>query len=68
MIDWVDVLEDYPQLEKGMTNVSRTVKVLLSDRTTTDAFYGFHQDKWYYANNGKPIPKYKHEVIAWTDK
>lgn len=67
-IDWVDVNEDYPQLEKGYTNVSRTVLILLSDGTITEGFYGFNQGKWYYSQSGKHIPKTKHEVIAWTDK
>lgn len=36
--DWVDVCEDFPQLEKGMTNASRTVKVMLSDGKVVEIY------------------------------
>lgn len=64
-MEWIDVSEDLPQLEKNMKNVSQTVKILLSNNEISEGFYAYHHDKWYYSN-GNTVPKYK-DVIAWSD-
>lgn len=54
--DWVDVLEDVPQLAPNCKNVSIEVKLWLNNNRIVDAFYAYAQDRWYYSNNGNMIP------------
>lgn len=62
--EWVSLYEDYPQIEKGYTNVSVTVIAKTDIGAIFKAFYGFHQKKWY-TMDGYPVRKKMGEVIAW---